>query len=90
VTGSPQGGLSRGCPPFGRLVARCGEGKTDRVPPRRSVFQPLVAAVAIAAGLVLVIGVVRDLLVGDSSLWLLADAILLVASLTLLRALRRK
>jgi glucose dehydrogenase len=57
---------------------------------RRSAFQPVVAVVAIAAGVVLVIGVVHGLVVGDSSLWLLADAVILVASLTLLRALRRK
>jgi hypothetical protein len=58
--------------------------------PRRSAFQVVVALVAIVAGVVLVVGVVRGLIIGSSSLWLLADAVVVVASLTLLRALRRK
>ncbi|RKR76694.1 hypothetical protein [Frondihabitans australicus] len=44
---------------------------------------------AVASGAVLVTGVVRTLVTGETGLWPLAAAIILAASLTLMRSIRR-
>ena len=59
----------------------------DQTHSLRQLFLILLAAVA---GVVLVVGAVRSVMTGDSPIWLLGAAIVLVASLMLITALRRK
>lgn len=58
----------------------------DRSRSLRQIFVMILAAVA---GIVLVIGVVRSVVTGESPLWLLGVAVVLVASLMLIGAFRR-
>ena len=55
----------------------------------RSLRQLFLILLATAAALVLVIGAIRAVVTGESPIWLLGTAIVLVASLMLITALRR-
>jgi hypothetical protein len=61
----------------------------SRTAAARPAFQGWLTILAAASTLVLLIGVVRALVTGASSPLLIAVAIILAASLTLLRSLRR-
>lgn len=56
---------------------------------RSSTRQTVVAVLAAIAAVVLVVGVVRSVITGESPLWLIGDAVVLVASLMLIGAFRR-
>ncbi|GAA4265702.1 hypothetical protein GCM10022256_13140 [Frondihabitans peucedani] len=72
-----------------RLSAREGLRQDGGVFERSPMRQTVVAVLAAVAAVVLVVGVVRSVVTGESPLWLIGDAVVLVASLMLIGAFRR-